>query len=248
MTSECPRPTIVDFKKMFAKTFKFAPYPEWTETVYSEGDKVDYNSVSYVSLINNNTKDPTDPDGWAALAEYDDTLDVWVAPVAYPTDSIVLWLNTTTWQWGAYKSLIDDNYAMPSDTASWELDTTVNLRSFVMDSDIAEAMREAATVVPDHAPMICDEYKMCFLLMTAHFLITDWMATNQGLNASGTSGILTSRTAGKMSASYAVSPILNQYPQYQAYLTTPWGLKAITTLIRYNVGNMALLQGRFTSY
>lgn len=244
---ECKKPDILDFKRMFAKVFKFAPYKEWVPTVYNTGDEVNVDKQTYTSLIDNNAQPVTDEEAWT-LSEYKPCAPMWVAPIAYEAGAEVLWLNDTTWIWGVYQSLVSDNYTAPSDTTMWEPVEGVNLRQYVADSDIEEAMREAATVVPDHSPMICEEYQMCFLLMTAHFVITDWQAANAGLNASGTGGILTSRTAGKMSAGYAVSPILQQYPQYQMYLTTPWGLKAMTTILRYNVGNLIGVQGKFTSY
>lgn len=164
----------------------------------------------------------------------------------YQKDQTVLWLDGV-YQWGVYKALATIQGVLPSDKDFWEK-IAVNLDSFVMDSDIEEAMSEAATIFPDFAPMKHDEFVMCFLLLTAHFLIQDWQATHQGLNASGASGILISRTVGKMSAGYAVSTLLQQYPQWQALINTWWGLKAMTILARYNVGNIIGIQGAFTPY
>ena len=165
----------------------------------------------------------------------------------YEQNDMVLWLSPM-YQWGAYKALQENTDVLPSDTTYWKQDDTVNLNSFVMDSDIEEAMSEAAAWFPEHAPMVHDEYVTCFLLLTAHFLIKDWQASHQGLNASGSGGILLSRTAGKMSASYAVSTLLQQNPQWQALVDTWWGLKAMTMLARYNVGNVLGVQGAFTPY
>ena len=198
MNKENVRPSIVDFKTKFAKTFRFSPYPVYDpETVYEQND-------------------------------------------------VVLWLSPA-FQWGAYKALQESTGNLPSDTTYWK-EEAVNLDSFVMDSDIEEAMDEAQAYFPEHAPMVHEEYVTCFLLLTAHFLIKDWQATHQGLNASGSSGILTSRTVGKMSAGYAVSTLLKQYPQWQALVDTWWGLKAVTLMSRYNVGNVMGVQGAFTPY
>ncbi len=198
MNKENVRPSIVDFKTKFAKTFRFSPYPVYDpETVYEQND-------------------------------------------------VVLWLSPT-FQWGAYKALQESTGNLPSNTTYWK-EEPVNLDSFVMDSDIEEAMDEAQAYFPEHAPMVHEEYVTCFLLLTAHFLIKDWQATHQGLNASGSSGILTSRTVGKMSAGYAVSTLLQQYPQWQALVDTWWGLKAVTLMSRYNVGNVMGVQGAFTPY
>lgn len=164
----------------------------------------------------------------------------------YEQNDVVLWLSPA-YQWGAYKALQESTGNLPSDTTYWK-EENVNLNSFVMDSDIEEAMSEAAAWFPEHAPMVHDEYVTCFLLLTAHFLIKDWQAAHQGLNASGSGGILTSRTAGKMSASYAVSTLLQQNPQWQALVDTWWGLKAMTIMARYNVGNVMGVQGAFTPY
>ena len=166
---------------------------------------------------------------------------------AYGQNDMVLWLSEA-YQWGVYKAKQDTTGVDPSDVDVWEEDKSVNLDSFVMDSDIEEAMTEAAAYFPEYAPMEHDEFVTCFLLLTAHFLIKDWQATHQGLNASGASGILTSRTVGKMSAGYQVSTLLQMYPQWQALIDTWWGLKAMTLLARYNVGNVMGVQGAFTPY
>lgn len=166
---------------------------------------------------------------------------------AYGQNDMVLWLSET-YQWGVYKAKQDTIGVEPSDEDVWHEDKSVNLDSFVMDSDIEEAMTEAAAYFPEYAPMEHDEFVTCFLLLTAHFLIKDWQATHQGLNASGASGILTSRTVGKMSAGYQVSTLLQMYPQWQALIDTWWGLKAMTLLARYNVGNVMGVQGAFTPY
>ena len=166
---------------------------------------------------------------------------------AYGQNDMVLWLSEA-YQWGVYKAKQDTTGIDPSDVDVWEEDKSVNLDSFVMDSDIEEAMTEAAAYFPEYAPMEHDEFVTCFLLLTAHFLIKDWQATHQGLNASGASGILTSRTVGKMSAGYQVSTLLQMYPQWQALIDTWWGLKAMTLLARYNVGNVMGVQGAFTPY
>ena len=166
---------------------------------------------------------------------------------AYGQNDMVLWLSEA-YQWGVYKAKQDTIGVEPSDEDIWHEDKSVNLDSFVMDSDIEEAMTEAAAYFPEYAPMEHDEFVTCFLLLTAHFLIKDWQATHQGLNASGASGILTSRTVGKMSAGYQVSTLLQMYPQWQALIDTWWGLKAMTLLARYNVGNVMGVQGAFTPY
>ena len=142
---------------------------------------------------------------------------------AYGQNDMVLWLSEA-YQWGVYKAKQDTTGVTPSDVDVWEEDKSVNLDSFVMDSDIEEAMTEAAAYFPEYAQMEHDEFVTCFLLLTAHFLIKDWQATHQGLNASGASGILTSRTVGKMSAGYQVSTLLQMYPQWQALIDTWWGL------------------------
>lgn len=165
---------------------------------------------------------------------------------AYEQNDVVLWLSPA-YVWGAYKAKQDNTGHLPDEEDYWH-EEKVNLDSFVMDSDIQEAMGEAAAYFPEHAPMVHDEYVTCFLLLTAHFLIKDWQATHQGLNASGASGILTSRTVGKMSAGYQVSTLLQMYPQWQALIDTWWGLKAMTLMARYNVGNVMGVQGAFTPY
>lgn len=171
---------------------------------------------------------------------------IYDSETAYEQNDVVLWLSDL-FQWGGYKAKQGNINILPTNKDFWE-PYEVNFNSFVMDSDIEEAMSEAAAWFPQYAPMEHEEYVTCFLLLTAHFLIKDWQASHQGLNASGSGGILLSRTAGKMSASYAVSTLLQQYPQWQALVDTWWGLKAVTIMSRYNVGNVIGVQGMFTPY
>lgn len=193
------RPTIIDFKKQYAKVFKFQPYGTWDAlNTYSLNDKV-------------------------------------------------LYLNLENYKWGIYKSKIDANDREPNDSTAWDL-TNESVKSFVMDIDIEEAMKEAETMCPQDAVLSKEDYAMIFLLLTAHFVVTDWQAMNQGINAAGAGGILVSRTVGKMSASYAVSTLLQMNPTWQIYLTTYWGIKAMSILARYNVGNLVGVQGMFTNY
>lgn len=171
---------------------------------------------------------------------------IYDAETQYEQNDTVLWLSDM-FEWGVYKALQESTDHLPSDKEYWAKQE-VNLNSFVMDSDIEEAMDEAAAYFPQFAPMVHEEYVTCFLLLTAHFLIKDWQAAHQGLNASGASGILTSRSVGKMSAGYAVSTLLQMYPQWQALVDTWWGLKAVTLMSRYCVGNVMGVQGEFTPY
>lgn len=164
----------------------------------------------------------------------------------YGQNDVVLWLSDT-FEWGGYKAKQETVGHLPDDEKYWE-PIKINFNSFVMDDDIEEAMLEASAYFPEHAPMVHDEYVTCFLLLTAHFLVKDWQASHQGMNASGASGILTSRTVGKMSAGYQVSTLLQMYPQWQALIDTWWGLKAMTLMARYNVGNIIGVQGAFTPY
>ena len=230
--------------------------PEWSDTeTYAVNDEVVYNGMVFRSLRDSNTDAITISQSWMRLAPieivYPDAVP-WVEPIAYMAGDKALYLDETTWTWAWYGNTVDDNYEPPSDESWTNLSTQspnpVLVTGFVKDADIEEAMREAATIVPDGTPMACNEYQMAFLLMTAHWVISDWQAKNLGMNASGASGILTGRAAGKMSASYAVSPLLQQNPLWQPYLTTPWGVKAIAILARYNVGNVMFVQGAFTRY
>lgn len=52
------KPTIEDFKRMFAGVFKFSTWPEWSKTTYNAGDRVNLDDSAYESAIDNNSAQP----------------------------------------------------------------------------------------------------------------------------------------------------------------------------------------------
>lgn len=243
--------TIVDFKRAFADVFRFSPYPEWVKTTYDTGDEVNYNGASFRSLVDNNSTEPsrTDSENWEVLDNYITDLPDWVQPIAYNAGDIVIYLDEKDWQRKAYSSARDNNFNSPGDIDSgWVIDSSVIFSKYVNDSMIDEAFLEAAAILPKDGISEFAEYKQVFLLLAAHFLVMDWQAKNSGMSPSGTSGIITSRRISDFSATYAINPILSQYPQYSMLTTTYWGQKALMLLSRHWVGNIVFVGGAFTSY
>lgn len=212
---------------------------------FSVGAIVSYVGKYYESLYDNNTQAPTDVMAWKETQILGAT--AWAQPIAYKKDDKVLAMSTPDYAWHIYESLNDDNYAAPTDESMWNK-TNDKVNNFVSDSMIEEAFLEARTILPEGGIGEPEEYKAVFLLLAAHFLITDWQASNAGLNANGSSGIVLSRRVNDFNATYALNPILVQYPQYALLATTYWGQKALMLMSRHWVGNVITVDGSLTNY
>lgn len=172
---------------------------------------------------------------------------IWEEETLYSENDNVLYLSPENYTWGIYKSLVDENDSLPTDKEKWEL-TSINPNSYVTDKDIETAMDQAETVCCEGKITSPKDYFIAFMYMTAHFLIIDWQMRNAGINAGGTSGILIGRTVGKMSTHYAVSPIIQKYPEYEIYFKTLEGQKAMSIILRYCVAPLIYANGEFTDY
>lgn len=146
-----------------------------------------------------------------------------------------------------YQSLKDSNTSPLEDNTAWN-PTTDAVKGFVSDLMIEEAIIESSAFIKNNGQVFDDEYVMIVMLFAAHFLVYDWKMANQGMNSSGSSGILTHRTVGKMSAGYAINPMIVANPMLAPLLTTPFGQKAVMMWQRYWTGQVIFAQGSFTSY
>lgn len=165
---------------------------------------------------------------------------------SYSMGDKVSYLAKPAYEWGEYTSLKDENSDVPNTIESWvysKIDP-----KFLKDSEIEEAMAEAMAVCPIGGIGDCKEWKMVIGLLTAHFAITDWKARNNGLNESGSQGIITGRVVGKMSMTSALNPYITANPTWAPLLSTYWGSKAVFLLSRHQVGNVLVAHGSFTDY
>ena len=219
----------------------------WTEGSYNAGSEVFYNGEYYIAL--ENTEDsPENSEIWK-----NETLRViaesteWKKPIAYDVSEKVIYLNHKGYTRAIYVSLDELNYAEPTKSNSWEK-SQEEIGSYVLDNMIEEAMDEAETLVKPECAVNDKNYRIAFMYATAHCLVMDWKMKNQGVNAGGTAGILVGRTAGKMSAHYTISPLINQYPQYEWWFKTPFGEKMMMIILKRRIGYVLLAKGSWTDY
>lgn len=143
-----------------------------------------------------------------------------------------------------YKSLIDGNTTLPTDTTNWSL-VNDSVDNYIQDSDILRAFNEAK--VNFNAALFGDDdtVKMVFLYLAAHYLVID---LNNAMNPLGMGfmGFTQSKSVGSVSESYAVpqwmlnNAILSQYAQ------TGYGRKYLSLIQPYLVGNIIFVPGRTT--
>lgn len=220
--------TIQDFKQWAARQagFLFQPAQGWVKTTYDQGDQVNYNGQSYVSLEDKNVLSPFE-NTWAVLEVYDKDLPEWVQPIAYSAGDRVIALDANTYKFFLYESLEDDNYDDPTTTKTYEAtqDPAANLSGVVLDSEIQEAMTEARFKFNERLFANEAEKKTAFSLLTAFFLVYDKQMAASGIN-SGYTGLPASKRIGEMSISYMADPAMMKGSQsYAFFARNQYGLK-----------------------
>lgn len=220
----------------------------WSEGEYLAGDRVSHNGEFYIAL-----EDTTEEPSEESTVWENETIKVfaesteWEKPISYSMTEKVTYLERKGFTRSIYVSLEDANYSEPTKSENWEK-SEESLSSYVLDSMIEEAMAEASTLIRPECAVREEDYKIAFMYATAHCLVMDWKMRNQGINAGGTAGIITGRTAGKMSAHYTISPLIQQYPQYEWWFKTPFGEKMMMIILKRRIGYILLAKGSWTSY
>lgn len=223
--------TIQDFKQWAARQagFSFQPAPGWQKTTYDQGDQVNYEGKSYVSLMDMNTISPLEglDSTWALLEVYDKHLPVWSRPIAYNVGDRVIALDSTTYKFFLYESLANDNYDDPSDTTISESTglPEADLSGVILDSEIEEAMAEAKFKFNETLFANDREKATAFALLTAFFVVYDRQMAAAG-TGSTYSGLPASKRIGEMSISYMADPALTKGSQsYAFFARNQYGLK-----------------------
>lgn len=222
--------------------------PLWMEGEYSIGDQVSHNGEFYVAL-ENTTEEPVEESSvWRneTLTIYAESTE-WKKPIFYNISDKVIYLNHKGYTRAIYVSLDSVNYTEPTKSDYWNK-AEESISSYVLDNMIEEAMDEAETLVKPECATNDKNYRIAFMYATAHCLVMDWKMKNQGINAGGTAGIMVGRTAGKMSAHYTISPLIQQYPQYEWWFKTPFGEKLMMIILKRRIGYVLLAKGSWTDY
>lgn len=237
---------IDDFKKMFYRdnNFDFQPYPTWTKTTYDLNDVVKYEDLYYKSLIGENASVPTDTESWEAITpEETSSISDWITPIAYQKHNNAIF--TVNFKYKVFKSLIDDNYTVPT-SGDWQEDEENTINDFILDADIEKAMREASNKFNPSLFGTDDDRKLAFSYLTAFFLVYDLQMAKDGTNSSWSNPV-TKREVGKMAVWYEVPAEMKNYPSYSFLSRNKYGLKYFELIRAKLAGNIRTFIGNATN-
>lgn len=133
----------------------------------------------------------------------------------------------------------DNTTSLPTVTTDWQI-TNQTVLNYTQDSDIENAMAEAR--VNFNESLFGDDAKMIFLYLTAYYLTVDFK------NALGQNhaGVVTSKSVGSVSESYGVPQWMLKDRILGAYAQNGYGLKYLSLINPYLVGNVMLFRGATT--
>lgn len=163
-------------------------------------------------------------------------LPVWVEGTTYFLNDVVYYNSLF------YTCIVENTTAEPTDSTAWQL-TADSVLNYTQDIDIENAFLQADVNFPENLISDSEKRKMIFLYLAAHYLVTD-MNISQGI-----SGVMvtTSKSVGSVSESYTPLKAYTDSPLLSMFATTPYGLKYISMIKPYTIGNIILVKGRTTS-
>jgi len=166
-------------------------------------------------------------------------LPIWNNEINYKAGKIVFYDINQVF----YKSLISNNINnIPNEVfEAWEEDFDIEYNDYINDTDIEKAFLQAKNMI--NIKIFGnneDLLKMCFLMLSAHFLIMDLNMSN-GNGAS--SFLMTSKSIGSVSASYGIPQKILNNPNYTYLASTQFGLKYLQYIMPQLIGNMIVLKG-----
>ena len=145
-----------------------------------------------------------------------------------------------------YKSKIDNNTALPTDTESWER-TAGNKLDYITDEDIEKAMSQASINANERFGRNCQEKRTIYLHLVAFYLVMDWKNAAAGAT-SAYAGLTASKSVGDVSESYNFPTWLMNSPLYSLYATNGFGLKYLSLILPYLSCTILFSTGRSTTY
>lgn len=140
-----------------------------------------------------------------------------------------------------YKSLVDTNTNLPTNTNSWEVYND-NIENYISDDDITRAFTEAKINFNPRLFGDDDECKMAFCYLAAHYLVID---LNNALNpfALGGLGLVQSKSVGSVSESYAIPQWILNDKNLGLLAQTGYGRKYLSLLMPRLSGNIIFTKG-----
>lgn len=167
-------------------------------------------------------------------------LPIWFSDMIYKLDEIVYYDCNKLF----YKSLISKNINNEPDNSieAWVEDDGINYNDYINDDDIEKAFLQAKNMINvDLFGRNEELLKMCYLMLTAHFLVMD---LNMGNGNGASSFLITSKSVGSVSASYGIPEKILKDPNFAYLSSTQFGLKYLVYILPLMTGNMYILNGK----
>lgn len=165
-------------------------------------------------------------------------LPLWDKDVIYFKDNLVFYENNF------YKSLIDNNTSLPTDSQNWQI-TKGDVYNYVTNDDIKRAMSQAI-INSNYRFGATDEQKInIYLHLIAFYLVLDLKNSSSGVNSSY-SGMIASKSVDGVSVSYNFPQWLVNNPLYSLYSQNGFGMKYLSLILPYLSTTILFSRGRTT--
>lgn len=130
---------------------------------------------------------------------------------------------------------------LPTDTDYW-VKYDASLDDYVQDDDIERAFDEAEFNINQEIFSSDAQIKIAFLYVTAHYLVHDVRAANQGIESTGSFNV-SARSVGKVSETYAIPQRYLDSPTFSFYTTSAYGMKYLSLVMPHLIGNVGIVGG-----
>ena len=115
----------------------------------------------------------------------------------------------------------------------------------VTNNDITKGFIEATMNFNESLFSDDDSLKMCYVYLTAHYLVNDLQTASAGVNSAGQFPV-NSRSAGPLSESYAIPEWMLRDPVLGSFMTTRYGQKYLSLIKPLLIGNVTVYTGSTT--
>lgn len=165
-------------------------------------------------------------------------LPIWSEEKTYNAGAVVFYAPNELF----YKALENGVESVtPEDAEEWE-QISDDVDNYVLDEDIEKAFEEARSIFNTALFGTEDETRMVFLYLTAHYLVMDLRTAQRGIESTGES-LVSSRSVGSVSESYAIPEAWTNEPVYNFFTKTGYGLKYLSIVLPRVVGNIGTVAG-----
>lgn len=140
-----------------------------------------------------------------------------------------------------YISMIDNNTSIPTENTNWKVykDSKEN---YILDNDISRAFVEARINFNTKLFNKCEDVIIAFCYLAAHYLVID-LNNAQNPFALGGMGIVSSKSVGSVSESYAIPQWILNDKNLGLYAQTGYGRKYLSLILPKLSGNIIFSRG-----